>query len=45
LVLATLHAVAGFVASPFYPLWGIMLVALNLFVIWALMHGESRQRT
>ncbi|GAB7182489.1 hypothetical protein ATKI12_2320 [Kitasatospora sp. Ki12] len=34
--LAVLSAVESFLALPYYPLWGIVVIALDVFVIWAL---------
>jgi hypothetical protein len=36
LVLATLSAIANFLYIPFYPFWSILMVALAIWVIWAL---------
>lgn len=35
-VLAGLGAVANFLWLPYYPFWSIILIAINIFVIWAL---------
>ncbi|MFF4248689.1 hypothetical protein ACFYY2_30055 [Streptomyces sp. NPDC001822] len=35
-LLAGLLAVANFLWLPYYPLWSIVLIAINVFVIWAL---------
>ena len=35
--LAVLGAVASFLTIPFYPVWSIILIALNVFIIWALI--------
>lgn len=40
-VLATLSAVSAFLSLPLFPVWGIILVAINVFIIWALV---SRSR-
>ncbi len=37
-ILAVLSAVASFLTIPFFPVWSIVLVAINVFVIWALMY-------
>jgi hypothetical protein len=37
-VLATLGAISSFLIIPFYPLWSIVLIAVYLFIIWALVH-------
>jgi hypothetical protein len=34
--LASLSAVANFFCIPYYPLWAILLIALDVWVIWAL---------
>src|SRR5262249_35797761 len=36
IVLVTLQAIANFFYLPYYPLWGIIIVAIDVFVIWAL---------
>lgn len=36
-ILAALIAVANFVYIPYYPFWSIIAIALNLFIIWALL--------
>lgn len=36
IVLAGLGALANFLWLPYYPLWSIVLIALDVFVIWAL---------
>jgi hypothetical protein len=40
-ILATFMAVSGFLTIPLFPLWGITLVAINAFIVWALV---SRRR-
>jgi hypothetical protein len=38
--LAVLSAVANFLWLPYYPVWSIIVIALNVTVIWAIMaHG------
>lgn len=37
IVLATFTAVTAFLTIPLFPVWGIILVALNAFIIWALV--------
>jgi len=39
--LAVLAAVASFLTVPFYPVWSIVMIALDVFIIWALI---SRRR-
>jgi hypothetical protein len=36
LVLAVLSAVANFFFIPYYPFWSILVIALDVWVIWAL---------
>jgi hypothetical protein len=36
IILATFSAVTAFLALPLFPVWGIILVAFNAFIIWAL---------
>jgi hypothetical protein len=36
IVVASLSAIANFMFIPYYPLWSILVIALNLWVIWAL---------
>ncbi len=43
IVVAVLTAVAGFMIIPFYPLWGIIVVALGLAALWGLA-AEARTR-
>ena len=40
--LAVLSAIANFLTIPYYPLWSILIIALDVFVIWALTaHGRD----
>lgn len=34
--LAVLSAIANFMTIPYYPVWSIVIIALDVFVIWAL---------
>jgi hypothetical protein len=36
LVLAVISAVANFFFVPYYPLWSLLVIALDVWVIWAL---------
>ncbi|WP_371480862.1 hypothetical protein [Kitasatospora sp. NBC_00315] len=36
IVLASLSAIASFLWLPYYPLWNIIVIALDVFVVWAL---------
>ena len=41
-VLAGLSLLAGFAWMPYFPMWGITLVAIAIAVIWALTaHGRD----
>ncbi len=43
--LASLSIVASFLWMPFYPFWSLMLVAFDVFVIWAVTaHGRDIKR-
>ncbi len=39
IVLAVLSAVDNFLFLPYYPIWSLLLVALDVFVIWALAYS------
>ncbi|MGW0791998.1 DUF7144 family membrane protein [Streptomyces sp. NPDC002911] len=41
-LLAGLLAVANFLWLPYYPFWSLVLIAINVFVIWALCSGPHR---
>ena len=41
---AAFSALANFLFIPFYPLWAILLVALNAAIIWALLSPRSEAR-
>jgi hypothetical protein len=41
---AFLAAVANFIFMPYYPLWALVLIAFNVFVIWALCVQLGRDR-
>lgn len=36
IVLAILSAIANFLYIPYYPVWAVLIIALNIAVIWAL---------
>ena len=41
-LLAVLSAVVSFAWLPWYPIWGVIIIALDVFVIWALtVHGRD----
>lgn len=41
--LAGLGAIANFLWLPHYPLWAIVLIAIDIFIIWALCAGPRRE--
>lgn len=42
---AVLSTLVNFVWLPYYPLWSIIMITANAFVIWALtVHGGALQR-
>ncbi|MCX4450473.1 hypothetical protein ACIOEZ_24005 [Streptomyces sp. NPDC087866] len=44
-ILAGLGALANFAWLPHYPLWSIVLIAIDVFIIWALCTGgDNRAR-
>jgi hypothetical protein len=46
ITLAVLSATANFLFIPYYPFWSLLLIALDVFVIWALTaHGHDLQST
>jgi hypothetical protein len=41
-IVALISAVAAFASVPFYPIWSIIVIALDVAVIWALtLHGRD----
>ncbi len=42
-VLAVLTGIANFMFLPWYPVWSFIVIALNVFIIWALATGGRRQ--
>jgi hypothetical protein len=42
ILLAALSAIANFLFIPYYPFWSLLMIALDIFVIWALArHGRE----
>ena len=40
ITLAVLSAIANFAFIPYYPIWSLLIIALDVFVIWSLaVHG------
>jgi hypothetical protein len=46
IALAVLSAIANFLFIPYYPFWSLLIIALDVFVIWAIAArgGELRER-
>jgi hypothetical protein len=42
-VLAVISGLANFLFLPHYPIWSIIVIALDVFIIWALVSGGRRQ--
>jgi hypothetical protein len=42
IVLAVFSGIASFLFLPYYPVWSIILVAIDVFIIWALATSMSR---
>jgi hypothetical protein len=45
IVLAVCSGIANFIFLPYYPLWSIVVIAIDVFIIWALATGMSRRAT
>ncbi len=43
-ILASLSAIASFLTLPYYPVWSITLIAVNAFIIWALVTSGGRRQ-
>jgi hypothetical protein len=42
ITLAVLSAIANFLFIPYYPFWSLLIIAVDVFVIWALVaHGRE----
>jgi len=41
-VLACFSAIASFLYIPYYPLWSIVVIALDIFIVWALLAPRNR---
>jgi hypothetical protein len=42
IILAVLSALANFLFIPYYPLWSLLLITMDIFVIWAVAaHGGA----
>jgi hypothetical protein len=43
-ILATLSAIASFLFLPYYPFWSVIMIAIDVYIIWALVKGPGRRR-
>jgi hypothetical protein len=41
-VVASLSAIMNFVMLPYYPVWGFVIIALDIFIVWALLSPRRR---
>jgi hypothetical protein len=41
--LATLSAIASFMTLPYYPIWSVIGIAVDVFIIWALVAYSGRR--
>ena len=42
-VLAVISGLGSFLFLPFYPFWSILVIAVDVFIIWALVTARRRQ--
>ncbi len=40
--MAALSAATNFASIPYYPLWSLTIIALDVFIIWAITHARRR---
>lgn len=46
IVFASLNAIQNFMFIPYYPVWSLLIIALDVVVIWALtVYGRERSST
>lgn len=43
-VIVALDALASFFFIPYYPLWSIVVIVIDLFIMWALLHPRTREQ-
>jgi hypothetical protein len=43
IMLAVFSGIANFLFLPYYPVWSIVVIALDVFIIWALASGMGRR--
>jgi hypothetical protein len=42
-ILAGFSAITSFMFIPYYPLWSIVVIAIDVFIVWALVSSGRRQ--
>jgi len=42
-VLAVISGIGSFMFLPFYPFWSILVIAVDVFIVWALATARERQ--
>jgi hypothetical protein len=42
-VLCAISAVGNFAFVPYYPIWSLLIIALNVLVIWALLRYRAEK--
>ena len=45
ILVVSLSAIANFAFIPYYPFWSLLIIALNIWVIWALTRPGAVERT
>ena len=43
-VLVALDALASFFFIPYYPLWSILVIVIDLVIMWALLHPRTKEQ-
>jgi hypothetical protein len=45
IIVALLSAVTNFFSIPYYPIWSVIVIVLNVFIIWAVAtHGQDMEK-
>jgi hypothetical protein len=44
IVVAVVSAIANFMFLPYYPFWSVIVIALDIFIIWACAYPSPRRR-
>jgi hypothetical protein len=42
-ILAVLSGIANFLFIPYFPIWSVLVIALDVFIVWALVTARRRQ--